>query len=173
MFVHLLGAALAVCAQPAKPAVAAPTMVALADKDNPCILNVPAAWQAKSMTWSGQCKDKLAEGNGVARMLSGNRVMATWYGDAKNGAPSFGVLESGGSFQMGKFANGDFLPSEAYFKSGQNPADGDPGRAASVEALAKGSKAANALSAQYLKAGNKASAVFYRKKAQKLETVLD
>ncbi len=151
----------------------APASLPVAGNNTGCTLTVPARWGAKTMTWSGACKNKRAHGNGVARMLANGKPVSTWYGDVSNGAPAFGVHETAEGLEMGKFVNGGFLSSDAYYTGKENPADGDPARQAFIHALGRGAMAAEALAAKFAQQGNKASAAYYRKKAEQINDTLD
>jgi hypothetical protein len=150
-----------------------PASVVTVDKTTGCTLKIPQSWGSKIMTWSGGCKNKLADGNGVARILSGGKVVTTWYGDVKTGMPDFGVKETTEGREMGRFANGNFIDTDEYYNQ-KNLAPGiDPVRKAMVDALSRGSAAAKALGDKFEKSGNKASAAYYRKKAEEIDGSLD
>jgi hypothetical protein len=128
--------------------------LALIDSSSQCVLEVPPQWKTTKMVWSGLCKSKLAQGNGVARIMLGATVVGAWYGDVENGKITTGVLEQGNKHQLGTFdSNFDLLSIDGM----------EPNRA-----MTAAGKAADALAKSYEKSGNKKSAQFYRTKADDL-----
>jgi hypothetical protein len=120
--------------------------------------SAPKPWGSKVMSWSGACKNKLADGNGVARMLVGGKVIGTWYGQARAGKLDIGVAEDADGFEAGKFA-------EAGFSAATTPE-------IEAAAVAKAKAAVTALVASFDKAGNKASSTYYKKKIEFLDSLL-
>jgi hypothetical protein len=100
------------------------------------------------------------------------KVIATWYGDVRDGNFDIGVLETSQGFEIGKFANGRFFTSDEYYRADINPGD-DPVSKAKDKATERASVAAENLAKKFDKAGNKKSAVYYRAKAEQLYTLLN
>jgi hypothetical protein len=110
------------------------------------------------MSWSGACKNKMADGNGVARMLVGGKVIGTWYGRARAGKLDIGVIEDENGFEAGKFA-------QTMFSDATTPE-------IEAAAVAKAKAAVTALVARFDKAGNKASSTYYKNKIDYLDSLL-
>ncbi len=129
------------------------------DKRTGCTLSVPARWGTKTMSWSGACKNKRAEGNGVARFMIGSKVSASWFGDVVSGKPTHGVSEFIQTDTGGRsLAHETKAPYDKTIDEGTM----------AIKALSKANEAALSLAAQFAKSGNKASANYYRKKAEEL-----
>lgn len=131
-----------------------PSELTLVDPRTQCVLMVPPQWKTTKMIWSGSCKDKLAQGSGVARLMDGAAIVGAWYGEVENGKIKTGVLEQGRKHQFGTFdINFELLSVDGM----------EPNRA-----MAAAGAAADALAKDYEKVGNKKSAQFYRVKADDL-----
>ncbi len=109
-------------------------------------------WGQPVMHWSGNCANKRAEGNGVARMMSGGKVIGVWYGSVTHGILSAGVIEDSYGYEAMIFANGRFSPPS------------DPAAEGRIIAAAK--TAAEDIARGFEKAGNAGSARFYRERAK-------
>jgi hypothetical protein len=147
--------------------------IAATDKKSLCTLTVPQkyattpitsdptppakVWGSPMMSWSGPCVGKKANGNGVARMLSGGKVIGTWYGDTKNGILDSGVIEDGYGYEAVRFVGGKpVLASD---------------NADEAKMIARAKIAVKNLIKSFEKSGNRASAAFYRDRQQALESM--
>ncbi len=143
------------------------TLVLATDAKTACTLMVPAmhanppvtaeeqappiAWGSKNMSWSGPCTNGKANGTGVARMLSGGRVIGAWYGSAIEGNLEMGVIEDGNSFDTAENKNDKLVSLD---RSDENIARYDQ-----AQSLAK--QAVSELISGFEKSGNAASAQYY------------
>jgi hypothetical protein len=147
--------------------------ITASDKKTGCTLSVPQMfatkpvtaeqppaqkpWGSAQMLWSGACKNKRATGNGVARMMSGSRVIGTWYGDAKDGAMTTGVIEDRYGYEAGTFVKNRLT----------SPQD----MAAERAAIERAKIAADALAKSFKKSGNIASAKYYSDRIDAFEAM--
>ncbi len=137
-------------------ATAKPT---ISGKNIGCVLTSPTAWGGKTMTWSGACKDKRAEGTGVARLLVNGKVIALYYGTSGNGAPKDGIVELIGKDSNGKKSSFELIPeSEIHTKDPSGKEDGG------VVQFINAYDAIKVHADELEKAGNPASAAYYRNK---------
>jgi hypothetical protein len=134
------------------------------DKKSGCTFSVPASWGSNTMSWSGACKNKQVMGNGVARFMKGNKVVASWFGEVKNGTSYSGVLEYLDSSTSGnkKLYKLHVPQAPGIIDDGMLP----------IKALEKAADAANALASQFEKTGNKASAKYYRSKSDEIRYLM-
>jgi hypothetical protein len=143
------------------------SVVAL-DKRTGCSLSVPSSWTSKTLSWNGPCQNKRANGNGVAKLYANGKMIATWYGDVRSGNMEYGALEKAGTIQHGKMSGGAFVDSDTLWKENKEPGI-DAVSQAMNKAMQRGSLAAQTYADQLAKTGNKASAAYYRKKAEKID----
>jgi hypothetical protein len=132
---------------------------AMAVKNNSCAFLIPSSLSAKSSSWSGSCKNKRANGLGVARMMTGSKVAAIFYGTAVNGVPKAGVIEFIGKDSDGKKSAFELIPAtEIHTKDADGKENGG------VVQFINAYDAINGFADTLDKAGNKPSADYYRSK---------
>jgi hypothetical protein len=124
-----------------------------------CRFVAPEGMPAADIRWSGSCRSGLAHGRGTLRAFEGGKVVQVFYGRLEAGQPRLGAIDLGGGFKAGRF------------EAGRPVADGD--RDTLIKAFDEAAAAARQVSAAYRRAGNVASARFYRDKAQQLAQQLD
>lgn len=124
-----------------------------------CRHGVPAGMPALDVRWSGACVAGLAEGRGTLRAYEGGKVVQIFYGRLEAGQPVLGVIDLDGGFRAGRFAAGQVVD------------EGD--RDTLIQAFDEAAAAARQMAARFLKAGNAASARFYRYKARQLSQQMD
>jgi hypothetical protein len=131
----------------------------LTDPKTKCTLVVPAKWAAKTVSWTGKCLKNQSSNNGVARMMTGSKVVAIFYGTAFNGAPKAGVIEFIGKDSDGKKSAFELIPTrEIHTKDPDGKENGG------VVQFINAYDAINAFADTLDKAGNKPSADYYRSK---------
>ena len=125
-----------------------------------CRFAVPATWDARQVRWSGDCRDGLAQGLGVLRLLQGNQVRQVFYGRLKDGRPLQGAIEVDGGWRAGRF-------------DAQGAVVQDGERNTLIEAFDTASQAARQAAQRFQAGGNPASARLYRQKAEQLAKQMD
>jgi hypothetical protein len=150
------------------PATSVTATTLASDKKTGCAVIVPLSWGTKTLSWNGSCQKKRANGNGVAKLYSDGKIIATWYGDVRSGHMEYGALERSGAFEHGKMLNGKFVDADTLWKENKEPGI-DAVSQAMNKAMSRGSLAAQTYADQLAKVGNKASAAFYRKKAEEID----
>lgn len=124
-----------------------------------CDFSVPDGWSQKATQWDGNCQAGRAEGLGVLKEYSNKKVKRFFFGRLKGGEMEFGVIDQEEGFIAGSFAKGQPIPSDD--------------RQTFIEAFNEAEKAASQAANRFSKAGNKASAVFYERKAKELREQMD
>ena len=123
-----------------------------------CAITPPANW-AGNIRWDGPCRDGFANGAGVLKELNGNAVKRLFFGEVKNGELQAGVIDLGDGYIAGHFAHGEVVANDD--------------RQNIIAAFDKAASAADEAAQRYNKAGNSASAKFYRAKAKALREQMD
>ena len=124
-----------------------------------CRFVVPEGWAARPVRWSGGCHAGLAEGRGILRVYEHGQVAGTFFGTLQAGQLALGVIEQLDGFVAGRFEAGKLV------------ADGE--RNTLIMAFDEASAAALQLAERYRKAGNAASAHYYKVKATQLSAQMD
>jgi hypothetical protein len=125
-----------------------------------CKLTVPATWGAKSVSWLGACRNQKAEGSGIARILNNGKVSVLYFGTARNGFLSAGIVEFLGKEKNGKASSFDLVPAkEITLKTSTGEETGG------VVQFINAYNAINATADKFEKTGNKPSADYYRAKS--------
>jgi hypothetical protein len=120
----------------------------------------PEGWAASSMRWDGDCAGEKANGLGVLKEQDGATVKRMFLGRVSQGELTLGVLdEPGQGFGAGAFQNGKLMDSDD--------------RNLILKSFEEAAKAASAAADRFERAGNKASAKFYRDKAKQLREQMD
>jgi hypothetical protein len=124
-----------------------------------CEFALSSSLNAQSIRWSGSCKNKRANGLGVARLMTGSKVLAIFYGTAFNGAPKAGVIEFIGKDSDGKKSAFELIPArEIHTKDPDGKENGG------VVQFINAYDAINGFADTLDKAGNKPSADYYQSK---------
>ncbi len=124
------------------------------------ITTPPSDWPANSARWDGACQADLAHGLGVLKEQRGATVQRIFFGRADQGELSLGVMElPNEGFVAGRFRQGQVLPTDD--------------RPTLIKAFDEAAQAATAAADRFEKAGNAASAKFYRAKAKTLREQMD
>lgn len=124
------------------------------------VLTPPEGWAASSMRWDGDCTDDTAHGLGVLKEQDGAAVKRMFFGRVSKGELALGVLdEPGQGFGAGAFRNGKLVETND--------------RALILQSFEQAAKAASEAADRFERAGNKASAKFYRDKAKQLREQMD
>lgn len=124
------------------------------------ITTPPQGWAPDAARWDGECAGNQAEGLGVLKEQQGATVKRLFFGQAQNGELAMGVIdvpEQG--FIAGRFAQGQVVASDD--------------RQTLLNAFETAANAAAAAAARFDKAGNAASASFYRSKEKALREQMD
>ncbi|GLK88041.1 hypothetical protein [Pseudomonas turukhanskensis] len=126
-----------------------------------CIITTPPqGWAPDAARWDGDCAGTLAEGLGVLKEQQGATVKRLFFGQAHKGELAVGVIDAPEQgFIAGRFARGSVLPTED--------------RQTVLDAFETAAQAASAAAARFDKAGNAASASFYRGKEKALREQMD
>lgn len=124
-----------------------------------CDVKPPDGWQQAVTRWDGPCRNGAADGLGVLKEIDGPKVRRLAFGRFEQGELRLGVIEEDGGFRAGRFQRGQVVPSED--------------RQTLIDAFNEGAKAADQVSARFKSVGNKASAGFYRHKAEALRSQMD
>ena len=124
-----------------------------------CAFNVPDGWNQSSTRWDGDCRAGHADGLGILKEFSDQKVKRFFFGRLKDGDLELGVIDQAEGYTAGRFANGHLVPSED--------------RQSVVSAFAEAEKAASQAASRFSKAGNQASARFYEGKAKELREQMD
>jgi hypothetical protein len=124
-----------------------------------CEFNVPDDWSRKTTQWDGNCLAGRAEGLGVLKEYSNKKVKRFFFGRLKGGEIEFGVIDQEEGFVAGSFANGQPISSDD--------------RQTFINAFNEAEKAASQAASRFNKAGNRASAGFYERKAKELREQMD
>ncbi len=123
-----------------------------------CAFIPPKDW-ASSVRWDGPCHAGFADGTGILKELDGSKVKRLFFGEVKNGNVQFGVIDQGDGYIAGHFEHGVAAQNED--------------RQIIIAAFDKAAAAADEAAQRFEKAGNQASAKFYRAKAKALREQMD
>jgi hypothetical protein len=121
----------------------------------------PTLWGSKSMSWSGECINGKANGTGVARMISGGKVIGAWYGNVSQGQFDMGVIEDSNSFDTAEYKNAALISLDR--------SDSNIARSDQAQSFAK--KGLNEFITTLETAGNEASAQYYREILETIESL--
>jgi hypothetical protein len=128
-----------------------------------CSFTQLAAFEGRMVKWEGECAEGRARGSGVLRAYPtpGSREggVLIFFGMLDHGDPKLGVIETNDGYVAGEFAAGRPLPSED--------------RNVLIRAFDQAAQAAKLVSQRFEAKGNKDSAAFYAKKAQRLLQQMD
>lgn len=124
-----------------------------------CTVTAPRGWVQSSVRWDGPCPAGVADGLGVLKELGGGSVRRIFFGMVRGGEIRSGVIDQENGYIAGNFAQGSLLQSDD--------------RQTVVSAFDQAAQAANQAAARFEKAGNRASAQFYRAKAKTLREQMD
>lgn len=124
-----------------------------------CAFNAPYGWSQNSTRWDGECRAGHADGIGILKEFSNRKVKRFFFGRVKDGNLDLGVIDQAEGYVAGQFAQGRLVPSED--------------RQIFVSAFAEAEKATSQAASRFSKAGNKASARFYKAKARELREQMD
>lgn len=113
-------------------------------------------WQAH---WHGACRDGKAQGLGVVRLFENGQFYGAFFGQVAKGQWKNGVFRTPTGDIAGMFQNNHALPTDD--------------RNDLIRAFDIAAQAATALSNEFQRAGNKASAAHYRQVAENLLNTLD
>jgi hypothetical protein len=137
----------------------AKSVTAISNASN-CKLTVPATWGAKTVSWLGACRNLKAEGSGIARILNNGKVSVLYFGTARNGLLSAGIVEFLGKEKNGKASSFDLIPAkEIILKTSTGEETGG------IIQFINAYNAINATADKFEKSGNKPSADYYRAKS--------
>lgn len=134
-------------------------------KNTACKLFVGQSPAHANPSWHGVCKNGFADGLGVIRYLLKGQVESTFYGTLKAGYWDHGVEETKNGYKAGKFKKNE--PAAVLDSNGVE----DPN--VIIGAFDIAAKAAQQLSQEFLKQGNKASATLYKQRAERLSNQMD
>ncbi len=124
------------------------------------VVTAPEGWAAASLRWDGECAGDLAHGLGVLKEQDGATVKRMFFGRVVKGELTLGVLEEPGQgLGAGEFRGGKLLDTSD--------------RSLIIKSFEDAAKAATAAADRFERAGNKASAKFYRDKAKQLREQMD
>ena len=123
-----------------------------------CTAMPPANW-ASSIRWDGPCRDGIANGSGALKEMNGSTIRRLFFGEVKNGTLQYGVIDTGDGYIAGHFDHGNAVQNED--------------RQIVIAAFDKAATAADEAAQRYEKAGNQASAKFYRAKAKAMREQMD
>ncbi|MBB3195061.1 hypothetical protein [Roseateles terrae] len=124
------------------------------------VATAPEGWAASSMRWDGDCTGDTANGLGVLKEQDGATVKRMFFGRVVKGELTLGVLdEPGQGFGAGEFRGGKLIDTDD--------------RSLIIKSFEDAAKAAAAAADRFERAGNKASAKFYRDKAKQLREQMD
>lgn len=124
------------------------------------VATAPEGWAASSMRWDGDCTGDVANGLGVLKEQDGATVKRMFFGRVVKGELALGVLdEPGQGFGAGEFRGGKLIGTED--------------RSLIIKSFEEAAKAATAAADRFERAGNKASAKFYRDKAKQLREQME
>lgn len=124
------------------------------------VTTAPEGWAAGSARWDGACAGAQADGLGVLKEQQGASVKRMFLGRVQKGELSLGVVDiPDQGFAAGKFEQGKLVPTED--------------RQLIIKAFDEAARAATAAADRFEKAGNAASAKFYRGKAKELREQMD
>jgi hypothetical protein len=141
-------------------AASTPKTVPATSNASNCKLTVPVTWGAKSVSWLGACRNQKAEGSGIARVLNNGKVSVLYFGTARNGLLSAGIVEFLGKEKNGTASSFDLVPAkEIILKTTTGEETGG------VIQFINAYNAINATADKFEKAGNKPSADYYRAKS--------
>jgi len=129
------------------------------DKTTGCRIQPPSTWQGYTVQWAGACVKGLADGVGVLKGLQKGKPLEFFYGRVAKGVLVVGVIDVGGGYMAGKFADGKPVESED--------------RNATIHAFDEAVAGAKAASQFYQQKGNAASAQYYAEKAKALGEAID
>lgn len=124
-----------------------------------CEFSVPDDWSRKTTQWDGNCMAGRAEGLGVLKEYRDKKVKRFFFGRLKGGEIEFGVIDQEEGFVAGSFAKGQLIPTDD--------------RQSIINAFTEAEKSASQAANRFSKAGNKASALFYERKAKELREQMD
>lgn len=124
-----------------------------------CSFSVPEDWMGKSTHWDGLCSDGYADGLGILKELKNGEVKRFFLGRINKGEIEFGVIDQPDGYIAGKFSDGVLVPSDD--------------RQTYIDAFNEAEKAAKKAAENFRRIGNKASALFYEKKAKELADQMD
>jgi hypothetical protein len=151
----------ALAGQAAKPEAAAAEV--RSEGQPHCRFQRPAPWSGGELTWLGRCQKGFADGSGVIVNSVEGAEPEHFYGRLEAGAPKLGVLQTGGGYMAGRWANGALAePLE----------DGIAQRNVMIDAFNAGAAAATATSKSLAKIDAKSSS-FYAKEARSLREQMD
>ncbi|OWQ90790.1 hypothetical protein CDN99_11500 [Roseateles aquatilis] len=120
----------------------------------------PEGWAAGSARWDGACAGAQADGLGVLKEQQGAAVKRMFLGRVHKGELSLGVVDiPDQGFAAGRFEQGKLVPTDD--------------RQQIIKAFDEAARAATAAADRFEKAGNAASAKFYRAKAKELREQMD
>ncbi|SEL61563.1 hypothetical protein SAMN05216359_11260 [Roseateles sp. YR242] len=124
------------------------------------VQTLPEGWIADATRWEGACVGDQADGLGLLKELQGTTVKRTFLGRASGGELLLGVVDTPDQgYIAGHFQKGKLLPTEERWPA--------------ISAFEEAAKAANEAADRFDAEGNKASAKFYRDKAQVLRQQMD
>lgn len=124
------------------------------------VTTTPDGWAAGSARWDGACVGPQADGLGVLKEQQGAAVKRMFLGRVAKGELSLGVVDiPDQGFAAGRFEQGKLVPTDD--------------RQLIIKAFDEGARAATAAAERFEKAGNAASAKFYRAKAKELREQMD
>lgn len=131
-----------------------------ADARSGCRFERPASWRFTIIRWSGSCSAQgIADGYGVLRAYSGDKVAESYFGEITRGHLSAGVIETQSGYVAGRFSNGKPLEHQE--------------RNDLIAAFDKAAKAAQQMSEAFRRSGNTASSHYYSDKARALREQMD
>lgn len=137
----------------------APGATETIDQTTGCRFQIPSDWQGYTAQWTGECRDKVAEGLGVLRMYDAGRFKTAFYGEMSRGKPVIGVIDVGGGYMAGRFTDGKLNETDD--------------RNLTIRAFRVASDAAREASERFRRGGNEASARHYATVAERLANQLD
>jgi hypothetical protein len=143
----------------AKTVVVVCTLVVAATAQATCAFNAPQDWSQSATRWEGSCRSGRANGLGILKEYTEQKVTRFYFGRFKDGHVEIGVIEETDGYLAGRFVNGSPVPTE------------DP--QVTIDAFTEAEKAASQAAARYANTGNKTSAMLYKNKAKKLAMQMD
>ena len=135
------------------------------DKKGKCKFYLSPSEAKLTPHWHGPCLNGFADGVGVARYLKGAKVESVFYGLVKRGEWNQGVHALNDGYIAGKFEKNQLVKSVDV--------NGVDDRNVIIKSFEMADKAALQISKEYEKAGNKASAKYYKAEAEKLAQQMD
>lgn len=109
--------------------------------------------------WVGECRAGRAQGLGMIRMRIGPQALNAFFGLMENGRPVEGAIETAEGWIVGRAEGGDLVSARDF-----NERD---------RAFDMASRAAQAVSDHYRRAGNRASAEFYAKLRERIDLQME